>query len=149
MEARRESGVSLLSGVYEEIPDLPMTPKKYRDDKEQCVHHYEDPVELILGTHEHPGCCLPPPPLPPRQDTLRKYSFSTASACESDNMISLSPPESPNHLVTTLKTHLFISGESEYMDMTPSKNQLETVYTPMCASILEENTYMVMKGGKN
>lgn len=136
--------MSLVSGVYEEIPDLPTPPREFQNDRQPPIHHYEDPVELILGTPGRPGHCFPPPPLPPRQDAMRKYSFSTQSADEGVDLVGLSPPQSPKP-IKPKKIPFYIGSESEYMDMTPS----DCIYTPMRASIKEENTYMIMNGKKD
>lgn len=64
---RRESGVSIASGIYEEISeDIPEKQIK------QTMHVYEDPVDLILRR-----TCTPPP-LPPRKftDRIRIDSYS-------------------------------------------------------------------------
>jgi hypothetical protein len=56
---RRESGVSIASGIYEEIAD---------GDTQSSTNHYENPATLHWGClTEHKGDS--PPPLPPRKQT--------------------------------------------------------------------------------
>lgn len=144
-DIRRESGVSLVSGVYEEIPDLPTPPKEFQNKDHHISHDYEDPIELILGTSQKPGRCCIPPPLPPRQDAMRKDSFSD----EGVDLAALSPPTTPE--VKKSKVPFTIGCESEYMVMTPTRNQTDTIYTPMNSGCNcgKENEYMVMNGSKN
>lgn len=135
--------MSLVSGVYEEIPDFPTPPREFRNDH-LPQHHYEDPVELILGTNQRPGCCCTPPPLPPRQDNLRKDSFSD----EGVDLAGLSPPTTPGK-TKPRKISIMIGGDSDYMVMTPCKIQTDIIYTPISQENVEENGYMIMNGKKN
>lgn len=82
---RRESGVSIASGIYEEISeDVPPASTESntnsstkqsafsQSQQSKTPNHYEDPVDIILKR-----ACTPPP-LPPRkfQDRLRLDSYS-------------------------------------------------------------------------
>lgn len=63
---RRESGISISSGIYEEIPeDVDTLPSKKLVLAEFINHVYENPVD-VLSRLTHNGKCIPPP-LPPRQ----------------------------------------------------------------------------------
>lgn len=67
---RGESGISLASGVYEEIPETLPDDKKNQNANENVnlyinghmAHVYEDPVELSTAI----SFKCDPPPLPPR-----------------------------------------------------------------------------------
>lgn len=64
---RRESGISLASGIYEEISDVPPKSENFA----YINHIYENPVDLILKEQD---CKLfKPPPLPPRQHDLISF----------------------------------------------------------------------------
>lgn len=54
---RRESGISIASGIYEEIAD---------EDTQNSTNHYENPVTLRCGRAAEDMGDLPPP-LPPRK----------------------------------------------------------------------------------
>lgn len=58
---RRESGVSLASGIYEEILE---NPDEAIISKEAINHVYENPIDVIL--REKSAKLFTPPPLPPR-----------------------------------------------------------------------------------
>lgn len=55
---RNESGISLASGIYEEIPE------EVESKPKQVVHVYENPMDVVLECSRR--FCTPPP-LPPRQ----------------------------------------------------------------------------------
>lgn len=61
---RNESGVSLASGIYEEIPEEIENKPKQSVAGKHTSHVYENPVELILECSRKFST---PPPLPPRQ----------------------------------------------------------------------------------
>lgn len=73
-DPRRESGVSLMSGVYEEIPDIP-PPKEFQNQTpsewHSVLHTYEDPVDIILSSAK----IFTPPPLPPRHETKQRNRY--------------------------------------------------------------------------
>ncbi|PNF35429.1 hypothetical protein B7P43_G01755 [Cryptotermes secundus] len=64
---RRESGVSVASGIYEEIAD---------GDEEHSANHYENPAALRWGRAAEDRSNSPPP-LPPRKQRLRFTDRST------------------------------------------------------------------------
>ena len=57
LPTRRESGISIASGIYEEIAD---------EDTQNSTNHYENPVTLRCGIAAEDMGDLPPP-LPPRK----------------------------------------------------------------------------------
>lgn len=143
---RRESGVSLASGIYEEIPDLP--PK----GKSDVSHHvYENPIDVIL--HEKSGIVFTPPPLPPRQKFFDDITSLNGSYIPFKQRCNTLPAKDLSRI-----SQIFTS-ESDYMVMSPSKTVekkiglTENLYMPMSPIMNNiktkiENCYMVMSGKK-
>ncbi|KAK4884327.1 hypothetical protein RN001_000598 [Aquatica leii] len=170
---RGESGISLASGVYEEIPefvpDLKTNTPCNVYSNGHMMHLYEDPEELSTSILLKTGKCIPPP-LPPRI-----YS-KLENNCDIDKMKNISTPEcllksfSGNACnLQKFRSHTLpakdlrrlsqtFSSDSDYMVMTPKNkkkcknNMSESVYVPMSPitslKTKLENCYMVMSGKK-
>lgn len=154
--SRRESGISLASGIYEEIMDVPNTTNGKSNNPEFAHHVYENPEEVIQRLAKK-GKYIPPPPLPPRI-----YECNTI---ERDKVSRDSTPISTpyKHRCNTLpakdlaRISQIFTSESEYMIMTPSKThimaeKIESHYMPM-SPITNfrnkiENCYMAMTSKK-
>ncbi|KAL1513867.1 hypothetical protein ABEB36_003209 [Hypothenemus hampei] len=138
---RNESGISLSSGIYEEIPDN--HPSSNQDNMKFQTHIYENPLDLILA-NQALGKFFKAPPLPPRPFT----SFTLQRKKES-----LSPPTmlyaTPSRCNTLPAKDLskisqifnFVPGqksENEYVVMSPNRTIEKT------KKILSENFYVPM-----
>ncbi|XP_018578635.1 uncharacterized protein LOC108916816 [Anoplophora glabripennis] len=135
---RNKSGISLASGIYEEIPDEPKKSPKNKDTK-YTSHIYENPLEVILDIKSSEY--FKPPPLPPRR---LEFSPDTEEKQHSTffNSVIFSPFK---HRCNTLpakdlsKISQIFNADSEYVVMSPSK----TLEKPRKQSITE-NMYMPM-----
>lgn len=146
---RRESGVSLASGIYEEISeDIIKSPLTVTN------HIYENPIDLILDLNSKLKKHTKPPPLPPR-----KFDFGLTGSKLYNGQY--------KHRCNTLpakdlsKISQIFTAESEYVVMSPSKTPdktkekskiatiAESLYMPMSPVISLknkiENCYMIMK----
>ncbi|XP_022908243.1 uncharacterized protein [Onthophagus taurus] len=152
---RRESGISLASGVYEEIPDVPNGAVKVNSG--DFSHHvYENPLDVIDRLEKHQK--IPPPPLPPR---VFDRSFTLERDRNIDKNAQTSTPY--KHRCNTLpakdlaRISQIFTNESEYMVMSPNKGKItekiECHYVPMSPIVnlktKIESCYMVMNGKKN
>ncbi|KAF5272542.1 hypothetical protein FQA39_LY07866 [Lamprigera yunnana] len=170
---RGESGVSLASGVYEEISEIEPAPKinsccnLYSNS--HMVHLYEDPEELTSNILFKIGKSVPPP-LPPRIysrlenncDIKKNTNISISerlSKSFNDNSRNLQKYRSLTLPAKDLRRlSQTFSADSEYVVMTPkikkkSKSNInESVYVPMSPIISLktklENCYMVMSRKK-
>ncbi|XP_074042460.1 uncharacterized protein isoform X2 [Leptinotarsa decemlineata] len=115
---RNESGISLCSGIYEEIPDdleaKQVTPQP-------IAHVYENPVDLIL---ESKNKQFAPPPLPPRLwefcHKSGSYRCSTLPAKDLSKLSRLFMTESDYEIMSPSKTFRRLSvAESIYLPMSP------------------------------
>ncbi|KAG5877671.1 hypothetical protein JTB14_013916 [Gonioctena quinquepunctata] len=131
---RNESGISLSSGIYEEIPDDPKdVPKKH------ISHVYENPLELILSCeNKH----FAPPPLPPRQwkfhDERNKNTADCSSADNGFFHIKYRCNTMPAKDLSKLSR--IFTTESDYEIMSPIKtfrrlSAVESIYLPMSPGI--------------
>ncbi|XP_067003168.2 uncharacterized protein [Anabrus simplex] len=78
---RRESGISLASGIYEEILEDNVSSAVGGSSEKETQNHYENPTSLGWGKAYEESSC--PPPLPPR-----KHNFSMqAKASMSDEAL--------------------------------------------------------------
>ncbi|KAK5648962.1 hypothetical protein RI129_003854 [Pyrocoelia pectoralis] len=174
---RGESGVSLASGVYEEIPELlPDKPTNMSTSlniytNSHMIHLYEDPEEVTASILIKYGKVRAPPPLPPRiYSNLDKdcdiNGIATASTPTKistnfiTNMCNLQKYRSRTLPAKDLRRlSQTFSCDSDYMVMTPKNKKkakdsviAESVYVPMSpiASLKTklENCYMVMSGKK-
>ncbi|KAI4467386.1 hypothetical protein MML48_2g00021596 [Holotrichia oblita] len=156
--SRRESGISLASGIYEEILDVPQTNNEKGNNSEYAHHVYENPEDVIQKLAKN-GKHIPPPPLPPRIyecNTIERDKISRDTSC--------TPMSTPyKHRCNTLpakdlaRISQIFTSESEYMIMTPTKQhilteKIENHYMPM-SPITNfknkiENCYMAMSGKK-
>ncbi|KAF5280327.1 hypothetical protein FQR65_LT03136 [Abscondita terminalis] len=165
---RGESGVSLASGVYEEIPELVPEVKTIPScnlySNSHMMHLYEDPQDLscvIIKAGKNI-----PPPLPPRvyskleneRNIRQLINISTPERLFKgfgDNLLKYRSHTLPAKDLRRLSQTF--SSDSDYMVMTPknkkkSKNMSESVYVPMSPIVSLktklENCYMVMSGKK-
>ncbi|XP_050305419.1 uncharacterized protein LOC126742696 [Anthonomus grandis grandis] len=167
---RNESGISLASGIYEEIPENHQTTVKKDEnvltDLKYQSHIYENPLDLIIS--EKFGKYFTAPPLPPRTFT----SF-TLQRPGKPKLETPSSPCKPRCLTLPAKdlskiSQMFNSGhktcrygaESEYVVMnTPTKTAdatkktvSESIYVPMTSPVIQlknkiiEGVYMSMTG---
>ncbi|CAH0551732.1 unnamed protein product [Brassicogethes aeneus] len=153
---RRESGVSLASGIYEEIPDDYVTKSKKKES-----HIYENPLEMILDGKT--GKQFKPPPLPPRRNELSPDCNEDMLPCD----LLLNSPITFKQRCNTLpakdlaRMSQIFTAESDYVIMSPSKTLekprkpsiSESLYMPMSPVIqlknkIVESYYMSMTGGK-
>ncbi|GJQ78495.1 hypothetical protein Trydic_g11611 [Trypoxylus dichotomus] len=156
--SRRESGISLASGIYEEILDVPHTSNGKVDNPEFAHHVYENPEDVIQRLAKH-GKHIPPPPLPPR--IYECNTIERDKVLKDSNSIPILTPY--KHRCNTLpakdltRISQIFTSESEYMVMTPSKTHLllettENHYMPMSPMVnfknKIENCYMAMSGKK-
>lgn len=149
LDLRRESGVSVLSGVYEEIPDLPSAKEfENSEPRKSSLHMYEDPVDIILTSLNK----LTPPPLPPRHEAMMQSLTVSEEEVEDvrDNigLVSFSQTTTPKR--SKIKKSKLIDLESKYM--VRSGKQPENFYVPMNSTkqiVEEENGYMIMKANKS
>ncbi|XP_008195061.1 uncharacterized LOC100141786 isoform X1 [Tribolium castaneum] len=142
---RRESGVSLASGIYEEISEDAVKPL--------TNHIYENPIDLILDINSKLKKHAKPPPLPPRKfDFTKRFSEQYKHRCNTLPAKDLS------------KISQIFTSDSEYVVMSPSKlpdktkekskisTIAESLYMPMSPVISLknkiENCYMIMNGKK-
>lgn len=137
---RRESGISIASGIYEEISETPPTTSR---TKEVVNHVYEDPVFVSLRIKS----VIPPPPLPPRQNELLLLSESMNET----PYISMTPYKQRCNTLPAKDlqrmSQIFTSDE-EYMVMSPTKKTMDAMetYIPMTKIATNlESCYMVMK----
>ncbi|KAJ8934482.1 hypothetical protein NQ314_013357 [Rhamnusium bicolor] len=137
---RRESGVSLASGIYEEIPDDYPKISPNKNDPKYTNHVYENPLELILGVKS--SKYFSPPPLPPRRlqfspDSEERYRHSHYLPT---SIFSPFKPRSHTLPAKDLsKLSQIFTAESDYVVMSPSK----TLERPRKPSITE-SLYMPM-----
>ncbi|KAJ8963288.1 hypothetical protein NQ318_018755 [Aromia moschata] len=151
---RRESGVSLASGIYEEIPDDHSESFHNKASSGETSHVYENPLELILGARD--GKYFKPPPLPPRR--LEFFPEGEERRC-SYKSIFLPFKQRCNTMPAKdlSKLSQIFTTDSEYVVMSPSKtllapkkaSLLESFYVPMSPVInlknkLVEGYYMTM-----
>ncbi|RZC37907.1 uncharacterized protein BDFB_005810, partial [Asbolus verrucosus] len=151
---RRESGISLASGIYEEISEEPVKAASPKTN-----HIYENPLDLILDIDLKLKKHCKPPPLPPR-----KLDFTFGANAKK---FSLSHYK---HRCNTLpakdlsRISQIFTAESDYVVMSPVKNLekakdkskmstiTENLYMPMSPVInlknKIENCYMIMNGKK-
>lgn len=143
---RRESGVSLASGIYEEILDVPSKVKL----NDTSHHVYENPIDIIL--HEKSGIVFTPPPLPSRHQFLNDTNAHGTYLPFKQRCNTL-PAKDLSRI-----SQIFTS-ESDYMVMSPTKNiekktvLTENLYMPMSPIMNNiktkiESCYMVMNGKK-
>lgn len=172
---RGESGISIASGVYEEISEtLPETKKSNNTiyTNGHMMHLYEDPKELSSNKILNCNKTSVPPPLPPRifcnvekncdtekkeenlkisldeqSDCFKNFNTKNIYKCRSSTL----PTKDLRRLSQTLVS------DSEYVIMTPknkkkAKNPItsENMYVPMSPIVnlktKLENCYMVMSG---
>ncbi|CAG9864138.1 unnamed protein product [Phyllotreta striolata] len=123
---RNESGISLASGIYEEIPDdHEFTPKSSK----HASHVYENPAEVIFELRKR---FFAPPPLPPRSTDfgwMNKRDYGTPPLKPRCNTM---PAQDLSRI-----SKIFTS-ESDYEVMSPSKTLevakkpcVEDFYVPM------------------
>ncbi|KAF2900289.1 hypothetical protein ILUMI_05899 [Ignelater luminosus] len=135
---RGESGISLASGVYEEIPETLPDDKKNQKVNENVniytnghmAHVYEDPEELSTAI----SFKCDPPPLPPRIFSRLEKNCDTIK--DEDDNISIK---------STSKVNSFIRNTYKYRSSTlPSKDlrRLSQTFTT-------DSDYMVMMMPKN
>ncbi|XP_019755911.2 uncharacterized protein LOC109534625 isoform X1 [Dendroctonus ponderosae] len=164
---RSESGISLSSGIYEEIPEDHQSTNQSNTktsaiDYKHISHIYEDPFELVLDRKL--GKYFQAPPLPPR--TFKSF---TLQRCKE-------PAQSPSNISSRCNTlpakdlskfsQLFNfmpqsqnQTDSEYMVMSPNKNlekakiiMSENFYMPMSSPVIHlknkivESVYTSMTG---
>lgn len=167
---RGESGVSLASGVYEEIPELlpdlckplNMTTSLNIYTNSHMIHLYEDPEEVAASILRKYGKVCAPPPLPPRIYSNLDKDCDIATAPN--------PSKLTTNLIGKYRSHTLpakdlrrlsqtFSCDSDYMVMTPKNKKkakdsivVESVYVPMspiaALKTKLENCYMVMSGKK-
>lgn len=141
---RRESGVSMASGIYEEIPEGPSIHKsKEKNDSSLGIHFYENPIDIILNGEKN---AFKPPPLPPR--IIEITDQYTAMGTPYKHRCNTLPAKDLQRI-----SQIFTS-DSDYMVMSPSKKAIdvESTYVQMSPrarlKAQVENCYMIMTGKK-
>lgn len=132
---RPESGVSLASGVYEEISESTSPePQPIKNNfNPNSFHVYENPHDIILNDSERK---LNPPPLPHRNVFLENgsYTLTPKKTCKALTPYKQRCSTLPASDLTKL-SQMFTS-DSDYVVMSPNKNvtskiSTEGVYMPM------------------
>ncbi|XP_019868524.2 uncharacterized protein LOC109597311 [Aethina tumida] len=160
---RRESGVSLASGIYEEIPDDHVT----KVTKKKESHIYENPLDMMLDGEI--GKQFKPPPLPPRRGEMSPDCDEDKTAYQMDatDPLLFASPTSFKHRCNTLpakdlaRMSQIFTAESDYVPMSPGRladkprkpSITESLYMPMSPVInlknrIVESYYMSMTGSK-
>ncbi|XP_028142156.1 uncharacterized protein LOC114336048 isoform X1 [Diabrotica virgifera virgifera] len=134
---RNESGISLASGIYEEIPDD--YERKTTSHSKHTSHVYENPADVIVELRKS---FFTPPPLPPRS---LDFTWINRTRINSENntlqnplVPSLKPRANTMPAQDLSKISKIFTAESDYVVMSPSKTQdtakkpeVENFYMPM------------------
>ncbi|KAJ8924220.1 hypothetical protein NQ315_007011 [Exocentrus adspersus] len=156
---RNKSGLSIASGIYEEILDEPKITPSNKNNSKYASHIYENPIEVItVGKSKH----FKPPPLPPRRlDFLPESEPNTYTPFfRTSNRNIFSPFKSRCSTLPSKdfsKMSQIFNADSEYVVMSPRKSldkpvsTVESLYVPMSPvtnlkNKLVENFYISMNG---
>ncbi|VEN62640.1 unnamed protein product [Callosobruchus maculatus] len=120
---RNESGISIASGIYEEIDETQIRVRI----QEHVNHVYENPLDIIL---ESKNRYFTPPPLPPRRldSPFKSNGTKSEEAPRSSTIQNSSHSCKPRCNTMPAKdlskiSRLFTSAESEYVVMSPGKTK--------------------------
>ncbi|CAH1968033.1 unnamed protein product [Acanthoscelides obtectus] len=131
---RNESGISIASGIYEEIDET-----QIKERIQEFVNHvYENPLEIILESKKY----FKPPPLPPRRLESPLKSKGSKTDKETHSSIKARCNTLPAKDLSKI-SRLFTAAESEYVVMSPGKNK-ETPNKKQESEAVVENFYMPM-----
>nr|CAH7736996.1 unnamed protein product [Callosobruchus chinensis] len=116
---RNESGISIASGIYEEIDETQIRVRI----QDHVNHVYENPLDIIL---ESKNRYFTPPPLPPRRlDSPFKSKCAKSEDEPRSSMVLQCKPRCNTLPAKDLSkiSRLFTSAESEYVVMSPGKTK--------------------------
>lgn len=143
---RRESGVSLASGIYEEIVD-----SKPTDQDTNTTNHYENPAAMLQWGDSIEDKDDSPPPLPPRKQ--RHHYFNSVDEDSGKEWCYRSPPMSAPRPSQEMMKGISASCSPDFARWIPphrvTSPQPEPDYLPMSPGgptfvMPEEQHYTVM-----
>jgi hypothetical protein len=151
---RRESGISLASGIYEEISEEPV-----KSPSPKTNHIYENPIDLILDVSSKFKKHCKPPPLPPRTlDFMLGTSTKKMIFGQYKHRCNTLPAKDLSRIsqIFTSDSEYVVMSPSKIPDETKDKSKIATIaeslYMPMSSVISLkkkiENCYMIMNGKK-
>ncbi|CAG9765710.1 unnamed protein product [Ceutorhynchus assimilis] len=163
---RNESGVSLSSGIYEEIPDDYQSTNQNNHnsltDLKQLSHIYENPFEMVFD--KKLGFFFKAPPLPPRTFTSftlqrRKEPIEVPPISPCKQRCNTLPAKDLAKISQIFNSNPQSAVESDYVVMSPNKTLertkkilTENFYVPMSSPVIQlknkivEGVYMSMSG---